>query len=57
MICQLSKWKSLICGNNTCFRVPQVLLYFGILEYSNKLTETLKQGIKVHYHLFYTCNW
>jgi len=27
------------------YRVPQVLLYFGILEYSDELHETLKQGI------------
>uniref|UniRef100_A0A2S2NHL9 Queuosine 5'-phosphate N-glycosylase/hydrolase n=1 Tax=Schizaphis graminum TaxID=13262 RepID=A0A2S2NHL9_SCHGA len=27
------------------YRVPQVLLYFGILKYSNNLKDTLKQGI------------
>jgi hypothetical protein len=31
---------------NYYFRVPQVLLYFGVLEYSEKLKETLKQGKK-----------
>ncbi|XP_022171634.1 UPF0553 protein C9orf64 homolog [Myzus persicae] len=27
------------------YRVPQVLLYFGVLEYSDKLKDTLQQGI------------
>lgn len=30
---------------NSYYRVPQVLLYFGVLEYSEKLKETLKKGI------------
>lgn len=38
---------------NYCYRVPQVLLYFGILDYSEKLTQTLKQGMQLFLLYFY----
>lgn len=37
----------------SCYRVPQVLLYFGILDYSEKLTKTLKQGMTLFFYCIF----